>query len=104
MDIAQTPILKLSAPRYNAAVFSFALILRLAFMVMFLAKGMDVAYGRDLYYNLALSWLGWLPMPAFDATHRFIPPQSPRCSECFGRRARFPSSCFSAGSAPFARR
>jgi len=55
--------------RFDAAAFSLALVLRLAFTAVFLARGLDAAYGRDLYYGLALSWLGWAPMPAFDATH-----------------------------------
>lgn len=69
MDIAQAPILKGSARRFDAASFSFALVLRVAFLAVFLAKGLDAAYGRDLYYGLALSWLGWAPAFASDATH-----------------------------------
>src|SRR5258706_335373 len=37
--------------------------------VLYREKGLGDAYGRDLYFNLALSWLGRLPMPEFDATH-----------------------------------
>ena len=38
-------------------------------MAVFLSKNLGEAYGRDLYFNLAQSWLGWMPMPDFDATH-----------------------------------
>jgi hypothetical protein len=69
MDLAQAPLLKAGARRFDAASFSLALVLRLAFTAVFLAKGLDVLYGRDLYYDLALSWLGRGPAVAFDATH-----------------------------------
>lgn len=69
MDLAQTPVLKAGGARFDKGAFAFALVLRLAFTAAFLAKGLDAAYGRDLYYNLALSWLGWAPKFAFDATH-----------------------------------
>lgn len=69
MDLAQAPLLKGSARRFDAASFSLAFVLRLGFTAAFLAKGLDAAYGRDLYYNLALSWLGWAPAFPFDATH-----------------------------------
>ena len=69
MDLAQAPVLKGDARRFDAGAFGLALGLRLAFTAVFLAKGLDAAYGRDLYYNLANSWLGWAPMPPFDATH-----------------------------------
>lgn len=59
----------LSARRGDAAVFALALALRLGFLAIFLVKGMGDFYGRDLYFDLARSWLGWAPMPAFDATH-----------------------------------
>ena len=55
--------------RFDAAVFLFALSLRLIALGVFRWKGLGDAYGRDLYFNLALAWLGRLPMPAFDATH-----------------------------------
>ncbi|MEK7234527.1 MAG: glycosyltransferase family 39 protein [Elusimicrobiota bacterium] len=58
-----------SARRFDASVFALAVVARLAALVLFQAKGLGDAYGRDLYFNLALSWLGRLPMPDFDATH-----------------------------------
>ena len=58
-----------SVRRFNAAVFALALVARFAALGVFLAKGLGDAYGRDLYFNLALSWLGRTPMPDFDATH-----------------------------------
>ena len=69
MDLAQATLLKGNARYFDAASFAFALVLRLAFTVVFLAKGLNVAYGADLYYGLALSWLGWAPAFMFDATH-----------------------------------
>jgi hypothetical protein len=69
MDLAQAPLLNASARRFDAGSFSFAFVLRLAFTAVFLAKGLDAAYGRDPYYDYALSWLGWAPRVAFDATH-----------------------------------
>lgn len=60
---------RLDPRRSDAAVFALALALRLGFLAFFLSKGLGEVYGRDLYFNLALSWLGHLPMPAFDATH-----------------------------------
>ena len=71
MDLAQAPFLSGRAGRFDAASFSLAFALRLAFTAVFLAKGLDVVYGRDLYYNLSLSWLGWAPAPPFDA---ILPP------------------------------
>lgn len=58
-----------SARRFDLSVFALALAARLAALGVFQAKGLGDAYGRDLYFNLALSWLGRLPMPVFDATH-----------------------------------
>ncbi|MEK7390354.1 MAG: glycosyltransferase family 39 protein [Elusimicrobiota bacterium] len=71
MDSAQVPILgRLNdRRRFEVAVFALAAALRLGFLAVFQWKGMGDVYGRDLYYNLAQSWLGWAPMPAFDATH-----------------------------------
>ncbi len=69
MDLAQAALLKGPAARFDRGAFAFALVLRLLVTAVFLAKGLDAAYGRDLYYNLALSWLGWAPAFAFDATH-----------------------------------
>ncbi len=60
---------RLDARRFDAAVFALALALRLGFLAVFVSKGLGEVYGRDLYFNLAQSWLGWTPMPAFDATH-----------------------------------
>lgn len=60
---------RLDPRRSDAAVFALALALRLGFTAFFVTKGLGEVYGRDLYFNLAQSWLGWLPMPAFDATH-----------------------------------
>lgn len=60
---------RLGARRWDAAVFALALALRLGFLAVFQAKGLGEVYGRDLYFSLAQSWLGWAPMPAFDATH-----------------------------------
>lgn len=58
-----------SARRFDASVFALALAARFAALGVFQAKGLGDAYGRDLYFNLALSWIGRRPMPAFDATH-----------------------------------
>lgn len=58
-----------SARRFDWSVFALALAVRLAALAVFQAKGLGDAYGRDLYFNLALSWLGHLPLPDFDATH-----------------------------------
>ncbi len=70
MDLAQTPLLtRGSARRFGMHIFVFALLTRLAFTAVFLANGLDAAYGRDLYYNLAVSWLGWAPAFLFDASH-----------------------------------
>ena len=70
MDIAQASFLtRVKSRRYDTFVFSLALALRLGFMAVFLSKNLGEAYGRDLYFNLAQSWLGWMPMPDFDATH-----------------------------------
>lgn len=60
---------RLDPRRSDGAVFALALALRLGFLAVFVSKGLGDVYGRDLYFNLAQSWLGWLPMPAFDATH-----------------------------------
>ncbi len=60
---------RLNARRFDAYVFGLALALRLGFLAVFLAKGLGEVYGRDIYYSLAQSWLGWAPMPGFDATH-----------------------------------
>jgi len=58
-----------SARRFSISVFALALAARLVALAVFQAKGIGDSYGRDLYFNLALSWLGYLPMPEFDATH-----------------------------------
>lgn len=58
-----------SAKRFDVYVFALALLARFAALAVFQAKGIGDSYGRDLYFNLALSWLGYLPMPEFDATH-----------------------------------
>lgn len=58
-----------SVRRFELSVFALALAVRVAALILFQAKGLGDAYGRDLYFNLALSWLGRLPMPDFDATH-----------------------------------
>lgn len=60
---------RLSSRRFDAAAFASALALRLGFLAVWQAKGLGEVYGRDLYYDLAQSWLGWKPMPLFDATH-----------------------------------
>jgi hypothetical protein len=62
---------RLDSRRFDAAAFTLALTLRLAFLAVFLIKGLADVYGRDGYYLQAQSWLGWLPMPAFDA---MLPP------------------------------
>ena len=69
MGSAQTAFLTVGARRFAVGVFSFALVLRIVFTAVFLVRGLDISYGRDLYYNLALSWLGWAPPFSFDATH-----------------------------------
>ncbi|MFI5345184.1 MAG: glycosyltransferase family 39 protein [Elusimicrobiota bacterium] len=61
--------MELNSRRFDAAAFGGALALRLGFLAVWQWKGLGEVYGRDLYYNLAQSWLGWSPMPAFDATH-----------------------------------
>lgn len=60
---------RLEGRRLGAAVFALALLPRAAFLVFWQRKGLGGLYGHDLYYDLARSWLGWLPMPPFDATH-----------------------------------
>jgi 4-amino-4-deoxy-L-arabinose transferase-like glycosyltransferase len=61
--------MELTSRRFDAAAFGGALAVRLGFLAVWQWKGLGDVYGRDLYYNLAQSWLGWSPMPAFDATH-----------------------------------
>lgn len=60
---------RLDSRRFDAAAFALALTVRLAFLAFWQHKGLGDVYGRDLYYNLAQSWLGWQPMPVFDASH-----------------------------------
>lgn len=60
---------RLDSRRFDAAVFAFALSVRLVFLAVWQWKGLGSVYQPDLYYTLAQSWLGWSPMPAFDATH-----------------------------------
>ncbi|HXS99627.1 MAG TPA: glycosyltransferase family 39 protein [Elusimicrobiota bacterium] len=60
---------RLDSRRFDAAAFALALALRLAFLAVWLIKDLGKVYQPDLYYSLAQSWLGWTPMPAFDATH-----------------------------------
>lgn len=60
---------RLNDRRFDAFAFVLALGPRLAFLALWTSKGLGEVYGRDLYYSLAQSWLGWTPMPAFDATH-----------------------------------
>ncbi len=69
MDASKISILNAPDNKFDAWAFALALSARLAFTGIFLAKGLDVVYARDLYYNLAVSWLGWAPSFAFDATH-----------------------------------
>ena len=69
MDIARAPLLNGSSRRFDVGSFSFAFLIRLAFTAWFLAKGLDVALGRDPYYDVALSWLHWAPPLSFDASH-----------------------------------
>ena len=70
MDASKTSILtKVKSRHFNAGLFILALSLRFAFLAVFQFKNLGEAYGRDLYFNLAQSWLGWMPMPDFDATH-----------------------------------
>jgi 4-amino-4-deoxy-L-arabinose transferase-like glycosyltransferase len=51
------------------AVFLIALTVRFAFWAGWAWKGLDQIYARDLYYDLARSWLGWISPFAMDATH-----------------------------------
>lgn len=60
---------RLDSRRFDAAAFAAALALRLGVLGVWRWKGLGDLYGRDLYYDLAQSWLGWKAMPAFDATH-----------------------------------
>jgi 4-amino-4-deoxy-L-arabinose transferase-like glycosyltransferase len=60
---------RLNSRRFDAAAFAFALALRLAFLAVWQYKGLGDVYGRDLYYSLAQSWLGWTPPAVFDASH-----------------------------------
>lgn len=69
MDLAEASLLKGSPRRYLAWSFGLALAVRLGFTAWFLSRGLGEVYGRDLYYNLALSWLGWAPPFAADFTH-----------------------------------
>lgn len=59
----------MNSRRFALGAAALALALRLGFTALFMWRGMDATYGRDLYYNLALSWLGWAPPFAYDATH-----------------------------------
>jgi 4-amino-4-deoxy-L-arabinose transferase-like glycosyltransferase len=59
----------LDSRRFDAAAFALALTLRLAFLAVWQHKGLGASYPPDLYYALAQSWLGWSPMPSFDASH-----------------------------------
>lgn len=61
--------MELSSRKFDAAAFGGALALRLGFLAAWQWKGLGDVYGRDLYYDLSQSWLGWKPMPVFDATH-----------------------------------
>lgn len=54
---------------FERRVFALALAARLAFLGLWLWKGLAAVYSRDLYYSLALGWLGWGPLGAVDATH-----------------------------------
>lgn len=69
MKISVSSLDRVDARRFDAAAFGFALVLRLAFLTLWPHKGLDAIVDRDLYYSLAQSWLGWSPMPAFDASH-----------------------------------
>lgn len=60
---------RVGARRFDWSLFALALLVRFAALAVFQAKGLGDAYGRDLYFNLALSWAGRAPMPEFDATH-----------------------------------
>ena len=70
MDAAKTALLdRWSGRRFDATVFASAFALRLVWLAVFAALGLPDAYGRDLYYTLALSWAGFEPLIGFDATH-----------------------------------
>ncbi len=62
-------LMRWSTRRFDASVLALALAVRLAALALFQARGLGEVYGRDVYFSLALSWLGRLPMPSFDATH-----------------------------------
>lgn len=50
-------------------ILALALALRLGFLFYWLHNRMDLTFGRDLYYSLALAWGGWQPLTWMDATH-----------------------------------
>lgn len=54
---------------FDAGLFLFALGLRLVFLAYWQWKDIGETYGRDLYYQQALAWLGWRPLTWMDATH-----------------------------------
>ena len=62
---------RLDSRRFDAAAFALALTFRLGFLAVWQFKGLIGVYSRDAYYSLAQSWLGWTPMPSFDA---MLPP------------------------------
>ncbi len=55
--------------RFLLGSFALALALRALFLVVWQWKALAPVFGRDLYYELALGWLGWGPRFAVDATH-----------------------------------
>lgn len=54
---------------FGPRVFLLALAVRLGFLALWLFLGLDGLYGRDIYYPLALGWLGWDRLEGMDATH-----------------------------------
>jgi len=59
-----------ASPRAReGALFVFALAVRLFFLALFTRRGMALTLGRDPYYSVAMSWLGFGPKLDMDATH-----------------------------------
>ncbi len=55
--------------RFPWFLAALALAVRGAFLAVWLAKELSAFYGRDLYYSLALGWLGWGPWTGPDISH-----------------------------------
>ena len=68
MSLTKTRIFS-ALKSFEAFVFSLALALRLAFLGVWVWRGVRDTYGQDPYFELAKHWLGWRGWPGMDATH-----------------------------------